>query len=272
MKDTNMKAMSLALLALAAHSAANAGAFVDERTHAPAAAAPVVAMAAEALPAAPASAPTLKLVPAMFAKGRVEGRVTGALSDASWQTPAPRAKEDFVPLATAIMELRPQGLPAIEINAPDDATLDTPVTWTTNGSRLGAMSQIAARYGVNFAFEDAALTVRLSDALPTDKPNAIAALPKRAFEVRLNDIRLATAFERWARDSGERIRWDADKHLLIEAPMTFMATDAFDAITQALSTPGILNSEYPLEVCEYPNTPTLLRVTRQGEQAKDCPV
>jgi hypothetical protein len=68
-----------------------------------------------------------------------------------------------------------------------------------------------------------------------------------------------------------RIRWDADRHLLIGAPMTFRGADAFDAISQALATPGIANSEYPLEVCQYPNTPPLLRITRQGEQARDCP-
>jgi hypothetical protein len=93
---------------------------------------------------------------------------------------------------------------------------------------------------------------------------------KRHFEVRLQDVRLHVAMQRWAADTGVRLRWDADRHVLISAPMVFEATDALQAVGMALSTPGIANSAYPLEVCEYPNVPVLLRITRQGEQGKDC--
>jgi Toxin co-regulated pilus biosynthesis protein Q len=93
----------------------------------------------------------------------------------------------------------------------------------------------------------------------------------RPFEVRLSDIKLSTAMYRWAAESGVRIKWDADRHVLIGAPMVFKGNDVFDVVVQALSTPGIRNSDYPLEVCEYQNTPKLLRITRQGEQSKDCP-
>lgn len=92
------------------------------------------------------------------------------------------------------------------------------------------------------------------------------------FEIRPNDLKLHTAFARWAAEKGVRVKWDADKHVLIGAPMTFKAENIGDAFAQALATPGIQTSGYPLEVCEYPNTPVFYRVTRQGEQTKDCPI
>lgn len=92
------------------------------------------------------------------------------------------------------------------------------------------------------------------------------------YEVRLSDIKLSTSIARWGAENGVRIRWDADKHVLIGGPQVFKASSVLDAVSQALSTPGILNSAYPLEACEYGNNPPLIRITRQGDQAKDCPV
>lgn len=89
------------------------------------------------------------------------------------------------------------------------------------------------------------------------------------WEVRLADINLHTTFQRWAREAGYRIKWDAHKHVLIDAPDVY-AMDFEDAISTALSTPGIQFSEYPLEACIYPNTPPLVRITRRGEQDKEC--
>ena len=95
------------------------------------------------------------------------------------------------------------------------------------------------------------------------------------WQVRASDVRLVTTFERWAKDSTERgmpysILWDAGKNVLIDAPTEFRGT-FLDAIKQALKSPSILESDYPLEACEYPNTPPVIRVTRWGEQAKECP-
>jgi hypothetical protein len=101
-------------------------------------------------------------------------------------------------------------------------------------------------------------------------PAVTASPEKRKFEVRLQDVRLHVAMQRWAADTGVRLRWDADRHVLISAPMVFEADDALQAVGMALSTPGIANSAHPLEVCAYPNVPPLLRITRQGEQGKDC--
>lgn len=91
----------------------------------------------------------------------------------------------------------------------------------------------------------------------------------RLWEIRLQDVNLATTFSRWAAESGWRVRWDARKHILVEAPDRI--TGSFeDAVTAVLEGPGIAGSAYPLEVCFYPNQPRLARITRKGEQDKEC--
>lgn len=91
----------------------------------------------------------------------------------------------------------------------------------------------------------------------------------RVWEIRLQDVNLANTFARWASESGWRVRWDARKHVLVEAPDRI--TGSFeDAVTAVLEGPGIANSAYPLEVCFYTNSPPLARITRRGEQDKEC--
>lgn len=108
-------------------------------------------------------------------------------------------------------------------------------------------------------------------AADTEAAVRAPAAESKQYDVYVSDVRLAVSLQRWAAQDGVRLRWDADKHVLITAPMAFQARSAFDAITQVLSTSGIRLGPYPLEVCEYPNTPALLRITRQGDQVKDCP-
>lgn len=92
---------------------------------------------------------------------------------------------------------------------------------------------------------------------------------KPTWEVRLQDVNFANTFTRWAAESGWRVRWDARKHVLVEAPDRL--TGSFeDAVTAVLEGPGIAGSAYPLEVCFYPNQPPLARITRKGEQDKEC--
>jgi hypothetical protein len=63
--------------------------------------------------------------------------------------------------------------------------------------------------------------------------------------------------------------WDVDKHLLIDAPDVYLGS--FEQVVSAvLSSPGLVQGPYPLEVCFYPNTPPLARITRRGEQSRDC--
>jgi len=97
------------------------------------------------------------------------------------------------------------------------------------------------------------------------------------WEVRASDVRLATTFERWAKEAategkgGEyRILWDADTHVLIDGTPTYYGT-LTEAIEAALKTPGIRNGRNPLEACVYNNTPPVIRITKLGEQSEACP-
>lgn len=216
---------------------------------------------------------------------QAKGRLIGDFSSSDWNQQAPASAANGSALSLAIIRLLPINRPAVEIDAPSNL-VDLLVRWTPGITRKQALEEIAAKNGVNITIDSRAITVRpigggqvaasiantgTSVARPAGVGVPAVAGSVRTFEVRLADIKLSTAMARWATDTGVRLRWDADKHVLVGAPMTFTANSAFEAVAQALSTPGIKNSEYPLEVCEYPNQPPLLRVTRQGEQAKDCP-
>jgi hypothetical protein len=65
------------------------------------------------------------------------------------------------------------------------------------------------------------------------------------------------------------VKWDAQRNFLIGAPDSVDGT--FEAALKAiLGSAGIRQSDYPLEACIYANTPPLVRITRQGEQAREC--
>lgn len=212
------------------------------------------------------------------------GTIYGGFLGKAWSTPVDEAGKD-VSLATAVIQLLPKDHPPVEIDAPE-SLLATKVSWAQGVTRQQALMTIAARHALNLTlsgrkvlvtrFQPTAVAAATggpatAPAAPASAPAVAPPPPLKNYEVRLNDIKLATAMQRWAGDAGVRVRWDADRHVLISAPMTFRGGDVMEAITQALSTPGIRNSDYPLEVCEYPNVPRLLRITRQGDQAKDCP-
>jgi hypothetical protein len=112
-------------------------------------------------------------------------------------------------------------------------------------------------------------------ALPVDKSRASAssqAAPApvaQSWDIQLKDINIANVFHRWANKAGYRVRWDAQKHFMVEAPDNL--TGSFeDVVNAVLESPGIAKGAYPLEVCFYPNTPPLARITRQGDQDKEC--
>jgi hypothetical protein len=89
------------------------------------------------------------------------------------------------------------------------------------------------------------------------------------WEIRLTDLRLDRALQRWAQQAGYSFRWDADRYLMIGAHSTY-GGDIEQAIEAVLKTPGIRASEYPLEACVYRNTPPLIRITRLGDQTDEC--
>lgn len=93
--------------------------------------------------------------------------------------------------------------------------------------------------------------------------------PQASWDIQLSDITIANTFQRWSKQSGFKVKWDASKNILVGAPDT--VTGSFEqAVAKVLASPGIRNGDFPLEVCFYPNTPPLARITRRGEQEKEC--
>ena len=93
--------------------------------------------------------------------------------------------------------------------------------------------------------------------------------PISHWSVLVQDITLARTLERWGAQAGYRVKWDAQRNFLIGAPDSLDGT--FETALKAiLGSAGIRQSDYPLEACIYANTPPLVRITRQGEQAREC--
>lgn len=124
---------------------------------------------------------------------------------------------------------------------------------------------LAAETRPALPFADSA-TANKAAPLKTIEPVAAA---ERAWEIELKDVTLATTLQRWAKEAGWQIRWDAGKHVMVEAS-DGLAGSFEDAVRDVLEAPGIAQSAYPLEVCFYPNNPPLARITRKGDQDKEC--
>ncbi len=87
--------------------------------------------------------------------------------------------------------------------------------------------------------------------------------------VLVQDITLARTLERWGAQAGYRVKWDAQRNFLVGAPDS--VEGSFETALRALlNSAGIRQSDYPLEACIYANTPPLVRITRQGEQSREC--
>ncbi|MES2887749.1 MAG: TcpQ domain-containing protein [Pseudomonadota bacterium] len=96
-----------------------------------------------------------------------------------------------------------------------------------------------------------------------------ARAPVAEWEVKASDVTLARTLERWATNAGYKLKWDASRNFLIGASDVY--TGSFESALQTvLSSAGIRLSDYPLEACIYTNTPPLVRITRQGEQSREC--
>lgn len=108
----------------------------------------------------------------------------------------------------------------------------------------------------------------LGPAEPSATPGTALPLETR-WEVRTSDVTLSKTVERWTAAAGHKLKWDAARNFLIGAPDVYVGT--FEgALQHLLSSPGIRHSDYPLEACVYANTPPLVRITRQGEQSREC--
>lgn len=139
------------------------------------------------------------------------------------------------------------------------------------GQPMQVADQAAERAGAQTtqqASQAPLATMAAAPAAPAPQEPS-AAVQQQSWEVRTSDVTLSRTLERWAASAGYRLKWDAARNFLISAPSTFSG-DFEEALSQALSTPGVRLSDYPLEACIYPNTPPLARITRQGEQTREC--
>lgn len=163
--------------------------------------------------------------------------------------PAPRvaAKLDSAPAAALAVPDPMESL--VEGFAPSTAATVTPLALAAKPAKVP---------------EPAAVPVA---AAPPGPVFLVASVPR--WEVLTSDMTLSKTLARWAKDAGYRLQWDASRNFLIGAPTGFSG-DFETAVSALLGTPGIRLSEYPLEACLYSNSPPLLRITRYGEQAREC--
>jgi hypothetical protein len=114
----------------------------------------------------------------------------------------------------------------------------------------------------------AAEPVQSLPVVPYAGPAATDSAPSH-WNVLVQDITLARTLERWGAQAGYRVKWDAQRNFLIGAPDS-MDGSFETALKAVLNSAGIRQSDYPLEACIYANSPPLVRITRQGEQAREC--
>lgn len=175
------------------------------------------------------------------------------LAELPAQTTAPNAPLPGTPSVTTTPVMA-------AVATPTGSTPDTPVPTREQVAGMFTEAQPApAKSWVEQAREDwktSFTTEKKGNAFPV-------------WEVQLKDITLAKTFARWSATAGYRVRWDAAKQVEIGGPDTYEMPFE-EAVQAALSTPGIVHSEYPLEVCFYPNNPPLARITRKGAQEKEC--
>lgn len=164
-------------------------------------------------------------------------------------------------------EVLPRGAVAIQLPVapyiPFKELTATPMASTHPGvSVVAAMA--AAEAAQTLGLEALGLGTASSPVLRTPKPTAL-----NRWEVKTSDITLYRTLERWSTAAGYKLKWDAGKNFLIGAPDIY-AGSFESALQSVLSSSGIRLSDYPLEACIYANTPPLVRITRQGEQAREC--
>lgn len=109
--------------------------------------------------------------------------------------------------------------------------------------------------------------IKLAPVTPITAEKSIPA--PIVWEIKLQDITLAQTLQRWSQKAGWKLIWDVDKHLLIDSPHQLEGSFE-EAVGLLLSTPSLAAAGIPLEVCFYPNTPPLARVTKKGQQDQEC--
>lgn len=190
--------------------------------------------------------------------------------------PPPQPSPPFLPTRSAsAVPVAPASTPASTPTATAAAISAAPSASSGSSSgpgsppaSLSAIPPASSASAHSAADVPATVASALASGTPP-KPQAAHPASAQQWELRISDLTLANALARWAQQAQWRVRWDASKHVLIEAPDVLYGS--FENVLQTvLSSPGIAHSSYPLEVCFYPNTPPLARITRKGEQDQEC--
>jgi hypothetical protein len=220
--------------------------------------------------------------PAAMAALLVAVLATSATGAASAQVPARKPVKWVVTCPAPRAAAKPESAPAAALAVPDpvqgmvDALGPSPAVAAPTlvpTAEAGLAGQAAAPEG-RLAAMDQPSQGRAAAPLPAAAASPVAVfrvatVPR--WEVLTSDMTLSKTLARWAQEAGYRLQWDAPRNFLIGAPTGFSG-DFETAVSALLSTPGIRLSEYPLEACVYSNSPPLLRITRYGEQARECAV
>lgn len=163
---------------------------------------------------------------------------------------------------------------AYKVTIKNSVPADTAIKWLASPNWMAVLNDAIEQAQLKVTINKEAKTVIVykemkgkqvmtgGDALTT----VISTADKKTnpWKIEVKDLTLANTFSKWANTAGWQVRWDADKHILVEAPDALPGTFE-DAIAAVLSSPGVM-SGYPLEVCFYQNSPPLARITRRGEQ------
>lgn len=167
-----------------------------------------------------------------------------------------------ISLTLALKQLLP------EYTVQDDFGKDVKVNWKASGSiKETLQSMTSTEKDVSVVLMPIEKKAVIADK--TYAPKLVERPLVQEWDVRSNDVRLDRTLARWAKRAGMNFKWDAEKFYSVSVPSTFYGTFQ-QAVIQALSTPGIAKSDYPLEACIWGNNPPLLRITRMGEQSDVC--
>lgn len=169
---------------------------------------------------------------------------------------------------------------AINTNTSSDATISGLVL--PQASSVKTNSSNEANHTLATVAANSTLTPKLiATSIPVITPTPIKLAPVTpitvekpipapiVWEIKLQDITLAQTLQRWSQKAGWKLIWDVDKHLLIDSPHQLEGSFE-EAVGLLLSTPSLAAAGIPLEVCFYPNTPPLARVTKKGQQDQEC--
>lgn len=231
-----------------------------------------------ALSAACAPVPRAQGAEEMPAMQRIGREDEGSLLGTNARRETVRYLEQPWVLLKAMEQVKVDGVPTprgaviryeVAASKPAEQTVGTGAEKPTPGpTAVAALASAPAAAHAGDQVVQAAMAEGNKSALVTSEPPTAKA-PAQQWEVLLSDVTLDKTFERWARAAGYRVKWDAAKNFLVEAHDTFHG-DFESAVWDALATPGISYSDYPLEGCVYPNSPPLMRITRRGEQVREC--